>query len=176
MRLKQCEFPHSYRRCTVMSASSCGIWSFLLMVNPTKHNAGQLPLQQPLKCASVFIVGRPRGTYFCNLASMLSSFAAVMTFGCRPPVSHDLAANAAPATGRQPRLRSVCQPPLLMYTWTLREGAFEKKKKTLQANEFNCGRFLFVRVGFLKFVSVDSGRKKRVRSTAEWNGRWLWRL
>lgn len=43
----------------------------------------------------------------------------------------------------------------------------KKKKKTLQANEFNCGRFLFVRVGFLKFVSVDSGRKKHVRSTAE---------
>lgn len=47
---------------------------------------------------------------------MLSSSAAVMTFGCRPPVSHGLAANAARAAGRQPRLRSVCQPPLLMYT------------------------------------------------------------
>lgn len=60
---------------------------------------------------------------------MLSSFAAVMTFGCRPPVSHGLAANAAPAAGRQPRLRSVCQPPLLVYTCILKEGAFEKKKK-----------------------------------------------
>lgn len=59
---------------------------------------------------------------------MLSSFAAVMTFGCRPPVSHGLAANAAPAAGRQPRLRSVCQPPLLVYTCTLKEGASEKKK------------------------------------------------
>lgn len=102
----------------------------MLTVNPTKHNARQLPLQlygqQPLKRVSVFIVGRPQGTYFCNLAFVLSSFAAVMTFGCRPPVSHDLAANAAPATGRQPRLRSVCQPPLLMYTCSLREGAFEK--------------------------------------------------
>lgn len=39
-----------------------------------------------------------------------------MTFGCRPPVSHGLAANGARATGRQPRLRSVCQPPLLVYT------------------------------------------------------------
>ncbi len=58
---------------------------------------------------------------------MLSSFAAVMTFGCRPPVSHGLAANAAPAAGRQPRLRSVCQPPLLVYTCTLKEGALEKK-------------------------------------------------
>lgn len=58
---------------------------------------------------------------------MLSSFAAVMTFGCRPPVSHGLAANAALAAGRQPRLRSVCQPPLLVYTCTLKEGAFEKK-------------------------------------------------
>lgn len=73
------------------------------------------------------MVGRPRGTYFCNLAFMLSSFAAVMTFGCRPPVSHGLAANAAPAAGRQPRLRSVCQPLLLVYTGRLKEGAFEKK-------------------------------------------------
>lgn len=55
---------------------------------------------------------------------MLSSFAAVMTFGCRPPVSHGLAANAGPAAGRQPRLRSMCQPPLLVYTQ--KEGAFEK--------------------------------------------------
>lgn len=129
MRLKQCEFPHSHRHCTMMSASSCGIWSFLLMVNPTKHNAGQLPLQQPLKCASVFIVGRPRGTYFCNLASMLSSFAAVMTFGCRPPVSHDLAANAAPATGRQPRLRSVSAPTSYVHMNTERR-CFWKKKNT----------------------------------------------
>lgn len=58
---------------------------------------------------------RPRGTYFCNLAFMLSSFAAVMTFGCRPPVSHGPAANAARAAGPQPRLRSVGQPPLLVY-------------------------------------------------------------
>lgn len=47
---------------------------------------------------------------------MLSSSAAVMTFGCRPPVSHGLAANADRAAGRRPRLRSVCQPPLLVYT------------------------------------------------------------
>lgn len=57
---------------------------------------------------------------------MLSSFAAVMTFGCRPPVSHGLTANAGPAAGRQPRPRSVCQPTLLVYTCTLKEGAFEK--------------------------------------------------
>lgn len=30
--------------CTLIYASSCGIRSFLLIVNPTKHNAGQLPL------------------------------------------------------------------------------------------------------------------------------------
>ena len=53
---------------------------------------------------------------------MLSSFAAVMTFGCRPPVSHGPAANAGPAAGRQPRLRSMCQPPRLVYT--LKDGAF----------------------------------------------------
>ncbi|KAJ8016484.1 hypothetical protein DPEC_G00007710 [Dallia pectoralis] len=47
---------------------------------------------------------------------MLSSFAAVMTFGCRPPVSHGPAANAGPAAGTQPTLRSVCQPPLPVYT------------------------------------------------------------
>lgn len=58
---------------------------------------------------------------------MLSSFAAVMTFGCRPPVSHGLAANAALAAGRQPRLRSMCQPPLLVYTCTVKEGAFGEK-------------------------------------------------
>lgn len=58
---------------------------------------------------------------------MLSTFAAVMTFGCRPPVSHGLAANAAPAAGRRPRPRSVCQPTLLVYTCTLKEGVFEKK-------------------------------------------------
>lgn len=58
---------------------------------------------------------------------MLSSFAAVMTFGCRPPVSHGLTANAGPAAGRQPRPRSVCQPTLLLYTCTLKEGALGKK-------------------------------------------------
>lgn len=53
---------------------------------------------------------------------MLSSFAAVMTFGCRPLVSHGPAANAGAAAGRQPRLRSMCQPPRLVYT--LKDGAF----------------------------------------------------
>lgn len=72
---------------------------------------------------------------------MLSSFAAVMTFGCRPPVSHGLAANAAPAAGRQPRLRSVCQPPLLVYTCTLKEGAFEKKKYSWQSSSTAVGFF-----------------------------------
>lgn len=50
-----------------------------------------------------------------------------MTFGCRPPVSHGPAAYAAPAAGRQPRLRSACQPPLLVYTWTLRKVLLGEK-------------------------------------------------
>lgn len=55
---------------------------------------------------------------------MLSNSAAVMTFGCRPPVSHGLTANAGPGAGCQPTLRSVCQPQLLVYTQ--KEDAFEQ--------------------------------------------------
>lgn len=86
---------------------------------------------------------------------MLSSFAAVMTFGCRPPVSHGLAANAALAAGRQPRLRSVCQPPLLVYTCTLKEGAFEKK--IFLAIEFNRSGLFFLTVSFPNCSSVVLG-------------------
>lgn len=93
---------------------------------------------------------------------MLSSFAAVMTFGCRPPVSHGLAANAAPAAGRQPRLRSVCQPPLLVYTCILKEGAFEKKKK-IPGNRVKPP--FFFRVSFPNCSSMFHGRKG-VRNTA----------
>lgn len=72
---------------------------------------------------------------------MLSSFAAVMTFGCRPPVSHGLAANAARVAGRQPSLRSVCQPPLLVYT--------EKViYKIFPPVELNCGVLPPLRVTF----------------------------
>lgn len=83
------------------------------------HIAGLLPQHQwavAPQTGAVFRNRKPHGTYFCSLAFMLSSFAAVMTFGCRPPVSHGPAANAVRAAGRQPSLSSVCQPPLLVYT------------------------------------------------------------
>lgn len=78
-----------------------------------------------------------------------------MTFGCRPPVSHDLSANAAPATGRQPRRRSASRPPLLMYTCVLRDGALEHIhcRKTSSTTT----GLLHTLAGFLSSRFVDKG-------------------
>lgn len=100
------------------------LWNLEFLAHSKSHQTQRrttstaLLRQQPLKRGSVFMVWRPQGTYFCNLAFMLSSFAAVMTFGCRPPVSHGLAANAALAAGRQPRLRSVSAPTTCVHMRT----------------------------------------------------------
>lgn len=76
----------------------------------------------PLKRASVFLVGKLWGTYFCNLAFVLSSFAAVMTFGVAPLfLTIFLPTLLWPLVVSQDE--GLCVS--LMYTCILEEGTFE---------------------------------------------------
>lgn len=128
------------------------LWNLEFLAHSKSHQTQRrttstaLLRQQPLKRGSVFMAWRPQGTYFCNLAFMLSSFAAVMTFGCRPPVSHGLAANAALAAGRQPRLRSVSAPTTCVHMRT-KTRCFWGGGEIFLAVEFICS-VLFFRVIF----------------------------
>lgn len=128
------------------------------------------PKRQPVNSSSVFIAEGLRGEYFSNLASLLSTFCSCDDIWVSPPCFSRSAANATPATGCLPRLRSVCQPQTfaVVHIRTFEEGALNPEKaccqsswpqralpnglKTIQAqwSEGEVGSIVFVQICFLQ--------------------------
>lgn len=90
-----------------------------LVKNPTLHSRAELvlPFWQARGNAAPFASRKSLGAHIFVIRLFCSAvFAAVMTLGCRPLVSHALPAKWRSWLVSRQGLRSVCQPPRLVYT------------------------------------------------------------